>query len=269
MTGMRRSGHRHLTVAKAAIVAVAAWGFSTQVDASAGRAHGGEAVDGASLYLTGCSSCHGVDGRGVTTADGQVRGPDITNAGAALVYFQLSTGRMPLGGSDAPPVRKPPVYDAEEIAALVEYVASFGEGPPMPTVDIADADLARGGEIYRANCQACHSAAGAGGALSYGESAPALDDAEPLQVAAAVRSGPGRMPIFGPDVLDQQALNDVTRYVQYLRDPDDPGGASLGRIGPVPEGFIALTLGIGVLLAAVFWIGTRSRIERRQQGGHP
>jgi ubiquinol-cytochrome c reductase cytochrome c subunit len=205
----------------------------------------------------------------VTTPDGDVRGPDLSRAGEALTYFQLSTGRMPLGGSDSPTVRKPPVYDDEQIDALVRYVATLGDGPALPSIDPAGADLARGGEVYRAECQACHSASGAGGALSYGESAPGLGESEPLQVAAAVRSGPGRMPIFGEDVLDQQALDDVVTYVQFLRDPPDPGGASLGRTGPVPEGFVALTLGMGALLAAVFWIGTRSRITRRGQGGTP
>jgi len=223
-------------------------------------------ANGQELYTTGCSSCHGVDGKGVTTSDGEVRGPALTNAGAALTYFQLSTGRMPLADSNDPPVRKRPVYDEEQIDALVEYVSAFGSGPAMPTVDLANADLAAGGEIYRANCQACHSASGAGGALSYGDAAPKLDDAEPLQVATAVRSGPGQMPVFGPDVIDQKELNDVVAYVQYLRDPDDPGGAPIGRTGPVPEGFVALTFGIGALLAAVAWIGTRSRVKRAPAG---
>ena len=71
------------------------------------------------------------------------------------------------------------------------------------------------------------------------------------------------MPVFGADVLDQEQLDAVTRYVQYLRSPDDRGGLPIGRIGPVPEGFIALTFGIGALLAAVAWIGTRSPVRRR------
>jgi ubiquinol-cytochrome c reductase cytochrome c subunit len=75
------------------------------------------------------------------------------------------------------------------------------------------------------------------------------------------------MPVFGPDVIDQQSLNDIARYVEYLRDPDDPGGAPIGRTGPVPEGFVALTLGTGALLAAVAWIGTRSRVRRTRLGG--
>ena len=267
-----RHRHRPLTAAKVGFAVLALWLFARPADAAPSAPAAGSSVvaetpqdvDGQALFVTGCSSCHGVDGHGIVTPDGSVRGPDITQAGAALVYFQVATGRMPLGDSNAPPVRKRPVYDAAQIDALVEYVASFGEGPPLPTVDIEGADLAAGGEVYRENCQACHSASGAGGALSYGLSAPALDKAEPLEVAAAVRSGPNQMPVFGPESIDQQALDDLTLYVQYLRDPDDPGGAPIGRTGPVPEGFVALTLGIGAMLAATAWIGTRSRTRRRR-----
>ncbi len=261
MTVGARITIRSLTVAQLAIVGLAVWWFAAKADATPVAETGGR-----ELYVTGCSSCHGVDGTGVTTSNGELRGVDITEAGEAQVYFQLSTGRMPLADSNHPPVRKRPVYDDEQITALVEYVGAFGDGPPMPTVDLATADLAAGGEVYRANCQACHSASGAGGALSYGQSAPRLDDAEPLQVATAIRSGPGQMPVFGVDVIDQQSLNDVVSYVQYLRDPDDPGGAPIGRTGPVPEGFVALTLGVGALLAAVAWIGTRSRARRAHVG---
>jgi len=262
MTNGPRSSYRSLTVAQVAIVALALGWFVKVADATPDPQ-----PDGQQLYVTGCSSCHGVDGHGVTTTDGHVRGVDLTEAGAAGAYFQLSTGRMPLADSSAPPVRKPPVYNDDQIAALVGYVAAFGDGPPLPTVDLDGADLAAGGELYRSNCQACHSASGAGGALSYGEAAPALDKSEPLQVGAAIRSGPGQMPVFGPDVIDQQSLNDIASYVEYLRDPDDPGGAPIGRTGPVPEGFVALTLGTGMLLAAVAWIGTRSRARRVRPGG--
>ena len=36
--------------------------------------------------------------------------------------------------------------------------------------------------------------------------------------------------------------------MRYLSDPDDPGGFSLGRIGPITEGMVALLIGIPVLL---------------------
>jgi ubiquinol-cytochrome c reductase cytochrome c subunit len=238
--------------------AIALWSLGGPAQAADDPAGRGE-----ELFVTGCSSCHGTDGAGVTTPDGKVRGPSIANAGEANAYFQLSTGRMPLVDSGDIPVRKRPAYSTDDIAALVVYVGSLGNGPKLPTVNVATADLALGGEQYLANCAACHSASGAGGALSYGRAAPSLSESEPLQVATAVRSGPGAMPVFGADVLDQEQLDAVTRYVQYLRSPDDRGGLPIGRIGPVPEGFIALTFGIGALLAAVAWIGTRSPVRRR------
>jgi len=225
---------------------------------------------GRELYDTGCVSCHGPDGKGVTTADGEVRGPSLESAGAAGAYYQLSTGRMPLNDPHDEPTRKRPAYNDEQIDALVAYVASLGNGPPLPQIDVAGADVAAGGELFRANCAPCHSAAGAGGALSYGAAAPPLSHAEPLQVAAAVRSGPGQMPVFGPDVFDDQELRDLAAYVQYLRHPRDPGGVPIGRTGPVPEGFVAWFFGMGALVALVAWIGTRSPLRhRRSSEGAP
>jgi ubiquinol-cytochrome c reductase cytochrome c subunit len=194
----------------------------------------------------------------VTANDGSVRGPSIVHSGEAGAYYQLSTGRMPLADSSKQAERKPPAFDRTEIDALVAYVASLGSGPTLPHISATTARLAQGGEIFRANCAPCHSAAGAGGALSYGDAAPSLSQATGLQVGAAVRSGPGQMPVFGTNSLSAAQVNDVADYVQYLRSPDDRGGVPIGRTGPVPEGAVALTLGIGALLAAVGWIGTRA-----------
>src|SRR5438477_687078 len=113
---------------------------------------------GREIFLTGCSSCHGSEGQGVTAANGQVRGPSIITAGAAGAYFQLSTGRMPAAASAGQAERKPPVYSAADIDLLVAYVASLGDGPALPGVDVTHGNLAVGGELFRANCAACHSA---------------------------------------------------------------------------------------------------------------
>lgn len=267
-SGMR---HRAATVllpvalSLGAAAAVMAWLSTTASASSAGRdtatgpsAPADQISTGRALFVTGCSSCHAVDGRGVTTDDGSVRGPSIIHTGEAGAYYQLSTGRMPLTDSSKQAERKPPAFDKTSIDALVAYVASLGTGPKLPHVRVADANLADGGEIFRANCAPCHSAAGSGGALSYGAAAPSLSQATALEVGAAVRSGPGQMPVFGPSSLSAGQVNDVSDYVQYLRAPDDRGGIPIGRTGPVPEGFVAWTLGMGALLAAVGWIGTRS-----------
>lgn len=214
---------------------------------------------GRQLYLEGCASCHGGDGRGVTAPDGDRRGPSLENAGEAKAYYYLSTGRMPLANAREVAVRKPPAYDRDQIAALVAYVASIGDGPPLPDLP-ADGDLAAGGELYRANCAPCHSAAGIGGPLSYGRAAPSVRPATPLEIAAAVRSGPGEMPAFGEDALSDREVADIVAHVTDLGDQDDAGGLSLGGVGPVAEGFVIWVFGVGGVLALAFWIGRK---------GHP
>jgi ubiquinol-cytochrome c reductase cytochrome c subunit len=218
-------------------------------------------AEGRELYLTGCSSCHGPDGGGVDAPSG-LRGPSLIEAGEAGAYYYLSTGRMPLASSEEQPARKDPAYTPEQIDALVAYIASLDDGPELPDVDASQGDVADGGVIFRANCQACHSASGSGGALSYGRAAPRLSESTPRQVGAAVRSGPGQMPVFGPEVITDDQLNDLARYVEYLHDPSDPGGIPIGRTGPIPEGFVAWLIALPALLALVAWIGTRSPIRR-------
>lgn len=207
---------------------------------------------GQRLFVESCSSCHGEEGAGGP------RGPSLLESGEAAAYYYLSTGRMPLANHTEQPRRKPPVFDDEEIDALVAFVASLGEGPALPDLDAGEGDLARGGELYRDNCQPCHSASGAGGALSYGRAAPPLRPATPLQAAAAMRSGPGQMPSFGGDLLTDAEVAEIADYVEYLDDPADPGGLPLGRTGPVAEGFVAWFVGVVALLGIVAWIGTRA-----------
>jgi ubiquinol-cytochrome c reductase cytochrome c subunit len=65
------------------------------------------------------------------------------------------------------------------------------------------------------------------------------------------------MPVFGPDAIDEHALASIVRYVGYLRAPEDRGGLGLGHLGPIPEGFVAWVVGLGLLVVALRWIGTR------------
>ncbi|HEY8547148.1 MAG TPA: c-type cytochrome [Acidimicrobiales bacterium] len=257
---------RALAVAAPVVVAVGA----TLLGAGGGRAVAqseepseAELVEtGRELYATGCSSCHGDEGEGIEIVDGQAGGPSLENAGEAGAYYYLTTGRMPLANPGDQPRRKDPAYSPEQIDALVAYVASLGDGPELPDVDVDGADLAAGGVVFRANCQACHSASGSGGALSYGDAAPRLAESTPAQVGAAVRIGPGEMPVFGPDTITEEQLDALAGYVRYLQDPEDPGGLPIGRTGPIPEGFVAWLIGMGAMVGFVYWIGTRNPVER-------
>lgn len=240
--------------------------FGASEATPAQEAGGGDPEDlelleaGRRLYVEDCASCHGIAGRGI---DGQA--PAITDAGAAGAHFYISSGRMPMAAISQQSRRKPVTYDEQEVDALVLYVASLGDGGlPIPELDLDDADLAEGNVLYAANCAACHNSAGSGGALGMSIFAPPVYDATPLQVAEAIRIGPGAMPAFSEGVLDQQQMEDIVAYVEFLDDPTDRGGAPLGRVGPIPEGLVAWIIGVGLLLLATFWIGTREPREPRE-----
>src|SRR5262245_14505619 len=214
---------------------------------------------GRELFLTDCVSCHGSEGEGTD------QGPDLRSVGAASADFFLSTGRMPNTEPDRQAVSKRSPYTQEEIDDLVAYVASLGPGPPIPDVDNPEGNLQEGGVLYRLNCQPCHSAAGDGGALSSGRDAPELHSATSTQVAEAMRIGPGPMPVFDEDTFTDEQVNSIVRYVEYLRDPDDEGGLSLGLIGPITEGLVAILIGLGLLVLAVRWIESQEKRGTRGQ----
>jgi ubiquinol-cytochrome c reductase cytochrome c subunit len=246
----RRAGGRSALALLWLAVTAGALGASVVVTRAQATTLAATPVDqGRELYLTGCSSCHGLDGRGT------VRGPDLSHSGAAAADFYLSTGRMPLADPDDQVERKRRAYSRADIDRLVAYVASLGPGPAVPSIGRGQG-VASGNELYTQNCAACHSSAGAGGALGISIDAPPLWRATDVQVAEAVRIGPGAMPVFGSETLTDPQVASIVQYVRYLRHPDDRGGNPLGRIGPVPEGFVAWIIGLGTALAVTHWIGT-------------
>ncbi|HEX2241033.1 MAG TPA: c-type cytochrome [Actinomycetota bacterium] len=220
---------------------------------------------GEQLYLRDCAWCHGRAG------EGSERGPDIVSdpSGPALVDFVVSTGRMPISSPDELMRPGSVDYSPQEIAALVAYSRTLEPaGPDVPELSLDDVDLALGGRLYQENCAACHSTTGIGGALTKGRApadgsrrsgfvAPDLHRSTPLQVAEAIRTGPGTMPVFGLGVFEDEELNAIVGYVSYLRDPSDRGGAPIGRIGPVAEGAIGWLIGLGLLIVFARWIGTK------------
>jgi ubiquinol-cytochrome c reductase cytochrome c subunit len=209
-------------------------------------------TNGRLLYLTACVNCHGDEGQGTAN------GPPLTASGEAKTDFYLRTGRMPLAVTGPQPPAKLPAFNDEQIRQLVAYVGSLcqpgNECTPIPGVDLERARIEAGQDLYLANCAPCHGSAAVGGALSLGRHAPSLQGTPPVQVAEAIRTGPGQMPRFGPEVLTDGQVNSIVRYVQYLHEPESPGGLSLGYTGPVAEGFVALLVALGVLLLTVRWI---------------
>jgi ubiquinol-cytochrome c reductase cytochrome c subunit len=227
-------------------------GLARSPAASNPTEHAGSPGDIRALYLRDCAVCHGADGRGTK------QGPSLFHAGPAVVDFWVSTGRMPLPAAGAEAVRRKPKYPPDVIHALVAYVVSItGGGRPIPVVDPAAGDVPRGGELYRQQCAACHAWSGEGGALVRRE-APSTHPATPTQIAEAVRTGPGNMPAFGRTAIADHDLNSLVAYTRYLAAPRDHGGEPLWHLGPLAEGAAAALIGLGLLLIAVRWIGSRS-----------
>jgi ubiquinol-cytochrome c reductase cytochrome c subunit len=210
---------------------------------------------GAQLYQRDCAFCHGADGRGTS------RGQRLTDVGPAEAHYAITTGRMPIDAAGDERRRREVRYKPEEVDALIAHMRRFlAFEPEIPEVDIEKGTLSEGGEVFLAECAACHQWSGAGGAL-LGREAPGLRESSPTQIASAVRIGPPGMPSYGEEVINEEQLNSVVKYVLYLRDPQDRGGNGLWHLGPFAEGLIAWVVGMGVLILAVLWIGERGTGE--------
>jgi ubiquinol-cytochrome c reductase cytochrome c subunit len=69
------------------------------------------------------------------------------------------------------------------------------------------------------------------------------------------------MPRFSPKAISDRQLDSIVAYVQYAQRPEDPGGWSLGHVGPVPEGLVTWLIAGAVLVALCVVIGERLRRE--------
>jgi ubiquinol-cytochrome c reductase cytochrome c subunit len=223
-------------------------------------------AQGQELYNNHCITCHGSNLQGV-----QDRGPSLIGVGDAAVYFQVSTGRMPLARQEAQAQRKPPIaqFDpkteegAANIDALGAFVQAHGGGPTRPAGNdaaLVGGDPARGGELFRLNCASCHNFTGRGGALSSGKFAPTLDPATPTDIYTAMLTGPQNMPKFSDRQLAPDEKKDIIAYVESVTDGrNNPGGLSaLGGIGPVSEGLVAFVVGIAAMIGVALWLGAKS-----------
>lgn len=232
--------------------------------AVAQQADAATVAKGQDLYNNACISCHGSNLQGVTD-----RGPSLVGVGDAAVYFQVSSGRMPLARQEAQATRKPPKAEfdphtqegQDNLTALGAFVQANGGGPTLPAATgeaLRGGDPARGGELFRLNCASCHNFTGRGGALSSGKYAPALDPASESQIYAAMLTGPQNMPKFSDAQLAPEEKEDIIAFVKSVSDGNnDVGGAGLGGIGPTSEGVIAFIVGIAALVGFAMWLGAK------------
>ena len=224
-------------------------------DASTSTASADDIDQGHKLFLANCSTCHGIE------AGGRNNAPSLIGVGAAAVDFQVGTGRMPLENSGPQAPEAPRRLNDEQTAQLAAYVASLGAGPAIPSEEATDpneGDASKGAMIFRTNCAMCHNSAGAGGALTRGKYAPNLSDVSYKHIYEAMLTGPQSMPVFPDQTIDPEQKQDVIAYLATIRETPDPGGLSLGRLGPVSEGLVAWIVGLSLLIGFAVWLGAKS-----------
>ncbi|MET0467573.1 MAG: cytochrome c, partial [Aeromicrobium sp.] len=179
---------------------------------------------GRELFIVGCASCHGENATGIETQRGKNYGPSLIGVGAAAVDFQVATGRMPMAQTAPQAPSKQRQYDEEETRQLAAYIASLAPGPAIPDGEYTDIDKAtvedirEGGELFRANCTACHNSVGAGGAMLGGKYAPSLKGVSAQHIAAAMITGPQQMPVFSDDVITPEDKRNIIAYVKQVQD---------------------------------------------------
>jgi ubiquinol-cytochrome c reductase cytochrome c subunit len=224
---------------------------------------GVNAKTGQGLYAAYCLSCHGIDGSGVTSdshprgvLDLRGLGPPLHDAGAQGADFYLTTGYMPLADPRDQPRHTKSPFDKREIAQLVAYVASLGHGPPIPKPHPERGDLSAGLSFFTEHCAGCHQVVAQGGYVPNAV-APPLNQATPVQIAEAVRIGPYLMPKFPASQISNAQLDSIIAYVEWAKHPDDRGGWSIGRIGPVPEGLVTWLIAATALVGCCLVIGRR------------
>ncbi|WP_243075199.1 c-type cytochrome [Microbacterium sp. SS28] len=210
--------------------------------------------DGKKLFQANCATCHGLNLQGTES------GPSLYGVGELSVEFQVATGRMPLQAQAPQAPQKPVQFTEEQILAIAAYVQDVAPGPSFPEDEVLDGegDVARGAELFRINCAMCHNVAGAGGALTEGKYAPALDKTSALHMYAAMVTGPQNMPVFSDMNLTTEDKRDIISSLLFQQEAVSPGGFTLGSLGPVSEGLFIWIFGIGTLIAITVWITAKS-----------
>jgi ubiquinol-cytochrome c reductase cytochrome c subunit len=215
-----------------------------------------EIAKGQAIFDQTCSSCHGLQAQGTSVA------PSLIGVGSAAVDFQVSTGRMPAKALDAEQPDAPRKLNVAETRAVAAYIQSLAGGPTIPTpaeVQTSGADVALGQELFTQDCAQCHNFDGAGGALTYGKYAPALSNATPTQIYEAMLTGPEAMPVFNNTTITPDDKRAIIAYVVNTRNTPNPGGFSLGRVGPVTEGLVAFLGLLFFMVLAAMWITAKHR----------
>ena len=131
-----------------------------------------------------------------------------------------------LARPDRPVQRGRPIFDDAEIKALVDYAASFGQGPAIPERPGLERVRSRrrdGPPTPRLARRAMERAPAATRSVA-ARSLRRCSTPPPTQVGEAIRTGPGAMPAFDEHQIPDDQFENIAAYLAFLRDEAAPGG---------------------------------------------
>jgi ubiquinol-cytochrome c reductase cytochrome c subunit len=67
------------------------------------------------------------------------------------------------------------------------------------------------------------------------------------------------MPVFSDKTITPKEKLDIIKWIKTAEAEPNIGGASLGRVGPVTEGLLAWSLGLGLLIGVAVWLAMKAR----------
>jgi cytochrome c oxidase cbb3-type subunit 3 len=170
---------------------------------------------GQRLFLNSCAQCHGSDAGGAKGFPNLTDGDWLYGGSPENIKTTITNGR----GGVMPPF---PQLDSKQIVDVANYVRSLSG---LPADDLK---AARGAEVFKANCVACHGADGKGN-IAIG--APNLTDktwlygSSEATIVETVTKGRTAMMPAQDKVLSPEKIQLLTAYVWGLSNNKQPAAA--------------------------------------------
>lgn len=181
-------------------------------------------MNGAELYTTLCSVCHGADGTGYKAdhAPSLVTPTFLESAShdqlrRSIVDGRPGTAMAPYGKERGGPL------GPDEIGRLVAWIRGhYPTTTPIPRYETGDA--ARGAPLYAAHCQRCHGTAQTRGDSVHLANPRFLEVASDKFIGWAIRYGrPGTPMENWAGKLTEPEINDIVAHVRSFETPSVPG----------------------------------------------
>jgi mono/diheme cytochrome c family protein len=164
------------------------------------------APDGANVYAASCATCHGADGKGVVEGARDFNDADYMRAAAPVDFYASITN-----GKGKMPAFKDQLSEGDRWN-VTYYLWHWS---------VPEALVARGDQVYQANCVTCHAPDGSGAIAQ----APKLTDVEFISTYAAaqffksVSGGKGIMPAWQSRLSDDERWAVVERVRTFAYQP--------------------------------------------------